>query len=147
MLGVNKILTQRLVRYVEVDTYHEAAATHLLDVRLLGLKFLQFGYKIFACLMRIVYKMLALHNIKHGKSSSTRQMVTTKGCAELSVFGLEVGRDKYGTHGEAIAYAFSHGDKVGTYAEPLMREELARTAVAALYLVAYQNSTVFLQAA
>lgn len=132
------------MRHVEVDTYHEATATHLLDVRLLGLKFLQFGYKIFACLMRIVYKMLALHNIEHGKSCCTRQMVTAKCCSELSVFGFEVGRDKYGTHGEAVAYAFGHGDKIGTYAEPLMSKELARTAVTTLYLVAYQHSTVFL---
>ena len=81
--------------------------------------------------MRIVYKMLALNNVEHGKGCCTRQMVTAKGCAELSVFGLEVGRDKYGTHGEAVTYAFGYGDKVGTYADPLMSKELARTAVAA----------------
>lgn len=92
--------------------------------------------------MRIVYKMLALNNVEHGKSSCTCQMVTAKCCAELSVFRFEIRRDKYGTHGEAVTYAFGYGDDVGTYAEPLMREELARTAVAALYLVAYQHGTI-----
>ena len=37
VLGVNKILTQRLVRHVEVDAYHEAAATYVGDVLLRSL--------------------------------------------------------------------------------------------------------------
>ena len=37
VLGVNKILTQRLVRHVEVDAYHEAATTHVGDALLRSL--------------------------------------------------------------------------------------------------------------
>ena len=71
-------------------------------------------------------------------------MIATEWGAELSVNGLEVGRDEQAGHREAVTDAFGNGDEVGLDAKPLVCEELSRTAVAALYLVADKDGAVAL---
>ena len=144
MLAVNKILTQCLVRYVEVDAYHEAAAAHVGDMLLGGLEFFQFGHEVFACLVCVVDEVFAFYYVEHGQCCGAGHVVAAEGGAQLSVFRFEVGRDEHGAHGKAVADAFGHGDEVGAYAKPLVGEELARTAVAALYLVADEHCAVLL---
>ena len=93
--------------------------------------------------MGVVYKMLIFHDMEHGKGGGTGQMVATECGAELSVDRGELGRDEQRRHGEAVGDAFGHCDEVRTDAEPLMGEELAAAAVAALYLVADEQGLVF----
>ena len=71
-------------------------------------------------------------------------MVATECGAELTVNGLEVGRNQYTGHWESVSYTLCHGNHVGAYAEPLVGEESSGTAVAALYLVAYKYRSVLL---
>ena len=62
----------------------------------------------------------------------------------MTIDGLEVGRYQHGTHGETVGYALGHRDDVGLDAQPLVGEELTATAIAALYLVAYQRGAIAL---
>ena len=71
-------------------------------------------------------------------------MVAAKRRSQLSVDGLEVGAYQYTTHGESVGNTLGNGDDIGLDAQPLVGKELTRTTVSALYLVAYQRSTIAL---
>ena len=87
----------------------------------------------------ILHQTLPLHDVEHGKSRRTGQMVAAESGAQLPVDRLELRRDEHAAHGETVADAFGHGDDVGPHAEMLVGEEAAGTAVAALYLVADEH--------
>ena len=129
------------MRDVEVDTNHQAATTHVLDMRLCLLEFLQLCNKVFACFVGIFDDVFLFEHIEHGEGCSASQMVAAERCAQLSVDGLEVGRDEYGAHGETVSDSFRNGNDVRLDAEPLVGEELTATSVAALYFVANQRYT------
>ena len=99
-------------------------------------------HQVVAHLTGILHQLLLLHHVEHGQSGCTGQMVAAKGGAELSVFGLEVGRDEHGSHGETVADALGTGDEVGTDAEPLVGKEASAAAVAALNLIGDEHSTI-----
>ena len=92
----------------------------------------------------ILHKGFALDNIQHGQGSGTTEVVASEGGAQLSVDGSELGRNEHASHREAVADALGHGDHVGAHAQMLVGEELAGTAVAALYLVADEDGVVSL---
>ena len=89
------------------------------------LQLLQSGNEMFAYLVRVLHKVLFLHDVEHSESRRASHVVATKRGAELSVDGFDVGRNEHGTHWETVANAFCYGYDVGTNAEPLVCEELA----------------------
>ena len=133
-----------LVRYVEYHAYHQSAASHLGDVAVLLLQFLESGYEILARLMGILYKMLAFEDIEHGKCCRASEVIATEGCTELPIYRLEIRRYQHATHREAAAYALGHRYEVGTDAQPLVCEKLTATAISALYLIANEECAILL---
>ena len=94
--------------------------------------------------MGILHEVFCLEHVEHGQRSRTSQMVAAKGGTQLSIDGLELWCDQYGSHRESVGDALGHGDDVGTDAQPLVSEELTASSVAALDLVADQDRAVLL---
>jgi len=140
MLLADELRPRFFVWDIQLDANHQASSAHLHDVRNLCVAY---GlHEVLAHLSSILHEVLALDNIEDGDGACTSQMVAAEGRAELTIDGRELGADEDGAHGEAVADAFRDGDDVGADAEVLMREELAAASVAALYLVANQDSIV-----
>ena len=139
MFLIDKWLTNVLVGDVEFNTNHEAASANVLDMWAVNL--LDLLHQVVANLAGVFYQILLFEHVEYGQCSSTCQMVAAKRSAQLSVDGLEVGTDEYGTHGESVGDALSHRDDVGLDAQPLVGKELSASSVTALYLVANQRST------
>ena len=94
--------------------------------------------------MGILHQVFCLEHVEHGQRSCTCQMVAAKGGTKLSIDGLELWCDQYGSHRETVGDALGHGDDVGTDAQPLVSEELTASTIAALDLVADQDCAVLL---
>ncbi len=84
--------------------------------------------------------MSGLHDVEHGYGSCACQMVATEGGAEHTLDSLYAWRYEHGSHGESVGYAFGAGDDVGAHSGMLVCEEIAGAAVAALYLIEYEES-------
>ena len=91
MLLMDERHTHVLVGNVEVDTYHQAATTHLKDMGLGLLQFLELANEILAHLMGIVDKMFLVEHIEHGEGCGASQMVAAEGGSELSLDRNEAG--------------------------------------------------------
>ncbi len=69
-------------------------------------------------------------------------MVASEGRTQLTVHCLKLRRDEKSAHREAVTDALCHSYEVWFDPKMLVGEELTRTAVATLNLVAYQNGVV-----
>ena len=110
----------------------------------LFLHIVEFGEQILSHLMCIGYEILVLHNVEHSESGCTGKVVATECCSEHTVYWLELRRDKHSSHRETIAYALGTGDDVGTYAKPLMGEELSAATITTLYLITDKYRAILL---
>lgn len=91
MLLMDERHTHVLVENVEVDSYHQAATTHLKDMGLGLLQFLELANEILAHLMGIVDEVLLVEHIEHGEGCGASQMVAAEGGSELSLDRNEAG--------------------------------------------------------
>ena len=144
MLIMDKTRANLLVRNVKLYAYHHATSANIHYMTVLLLHFLELTDKIVAHFVRILHKLLLLHNIENGKGSCTSQMITTECGSEHAVYRLKLRRYEHGTHRESIANALGTCYDVGTDAKPLMGKELTATTVTTLYLVADEHGTIFL---
>ena len=141
---MNETRAHLLVRCIEDQADHQATPTNFKDMTVRLLKLTQLVDEISSNLIGILHKMLLLEDIEHCKSCSTSEMVASERCTELSDDRWESGRDKHGSHRQAIGNTLGHGDKIRLDSEPLMGKELTATTIATLDLIADQHGTIFL---
>src|SRR6185437_6594249 len=96
-------------RHVEAD--HQAPAPDTLQLR----DHLQFFHQVPAYLSGVGHQVLLFDDFQHGQGGSTGEMVTAKGSAQHSIFGVQVRRDHDAGHGKTIAHAFGHRIDVRVY--------------------------------
>ena len=90
----------------------------------------------------ILNKFLVLNDVEYSEGASTAEVVAAECCAKLTIDRSELRRNKHTTHWETVADALCHCNHVWLNTEVLMSEELTRTTVTALDLVADENCVV-----
>lgn len=120
---MNEFASHLLMWYVHHHAYHQSASTHLGDVWLCFLQLPELANEIFAHLVCILHQLFLLKHVEHSQRRRAPQVVATKRGAELPIHRLKVWRNEQPTYWVAVGNAFSHSDKVGLDAQPLMGEE------------------------
>ena len=144
MLLLDETCAWLLVWYVKFDANHEALSTHIDDMRQIACLHLscESVEEELSDLGGILHEVFLFYDIEHGQCACTSEVVAAEGSAKLSVDRFETWGDEHSAHGESVADALRHSYDVWLHSCMLVGEELARTPVAALYLVEDKDGVV-----
>ena len=131
-------VAQLLDGLVKFEAYHQSFAPHLLDLGYLA----ESVDEVLPHAGGIVDQVFVAHDVEHGAGGGTGQVVAAEGGPQHAVDRGELGADEDAADGKSVTHSLGYGDEVGAYAGILVGKELARAAVARLYLVEYEYDVV-----